>query len=324
MKRKLLTGMVAGAALVLTATACGSSEDVPTANDTSLTEITVGVIPITSNAPIHLGNEKGFFEEEGLRLSIQRTVGGAAAVPAVSNGSFDFADSNLVSIMVANDKGLDMKVVTTGSASTGNPEEDSTAVIVPEDSPIQRPADLAGKTVSVNTLENIGDTTIRSIVEQDGGDESAIEFMEVPFPDAPAALASNQMDAAWIAEPFLTQALNEGARVVTYNYADFHPNTHIEGYFTTSEMVRDEPEIVEKFQNAMRKSHEYAEANPQEVRAITAEYTTIDPELREQIVLNDFPTSFDRDAVRELGEAAAKYGTISEAPNLEDLLLDGI
>lgn len=234
MKNRTATYIASASALMLGLSACG--DDGSAAGETdgdSLTEITVGVIPIASNAPIYLGDAEGFFEEEGLSLEIRDTVGGAAAIPAVESGDFDFADSNLVSIMVAKDRGLDLTIVATGSASTGDPDEDATAVVVPEDSSIQSPADLAGSTVSVNTLENIGDTTISGVVEADGGDPSRIEYMEVPFPDVPAALSNNQVDAAWVAEPFLTQVLSEGARVITYNYADFHPNTHIEGYFAT-------------------------------------------------------------------------------------------
>ena len=46
------------------------------------------------------------------------------------------------------------------------------------------PGDLSGKTVSVNNLQNIGDTTIRTVVDNDGGDSSKIKFVEVAFPKA--------------------------------------------------------------------------------------------------------------------------------------------
>lgn len=323
MKNRMGTYIASASALMLGLSACGGDGSAAGETDgDSLTEITVGVIPIASNAPIYLGDAEGFFEEEGLSLEIRDTVGGAAAIPAVQSGDFDFADSNLVSIMVAKDRGLDLTIVATGSASTGDSDEDATAVVVPEDSSIQSPADLAGSTVSVNTLENIGDTTISAVVEADGGDPSSIEYMEVPFPDVPAALSNNQVDAAWVAEPFLTQVLSEGARVVTYNYADFHPNTHIEGYFATNQTVEDEPDVVERFQNAMNRSHEYAEENPQAVRDIIGEYTNISAEVREEITLNSYPTTFDTEALQELGEAAVRYGTMSEVPNLDDLLHD--
>lgn len=305
---------------VLFISACGSQAAQPDANGGGSQTVTVGVIPIVSNAPIYLGQEQGFFEEEGLELEIETTVGGAAAVPAVVSGDFDFADSNLVSLFVAADKGLDLKMVAPGAASTGDPENDATAVIVPGDSPITQPADLSGKTVSVNTLGNIGDITISSVVEQEGGDPTSIDYVEIPFPEAEAALDSGQVDAAWVAEPFLTSALEGGARVITYNYADFGEDTPIEAYFTTSNYAEENPDIVEAFARAMKRSHEYANENPDEVRDIVGTYTQISPELREQMTINYYPTEFNGDAMQDLADATEQYGPADNVVDVSQLL----
>jgi NitT/TauT family transport system substrate-binding protein len=320
MKYQLSTGMAAASLLGLSMAGCGTPESAASDGSGKLETVKVGVIPIVSNAAIYLGQAKGFFKDAGIKLDIQPTVGGAAAVPAVVSGSFDFADSNIVSVMLARDKGLDIQFVTTGSSSTGDKADDATAVIVPADSPIRTPADLAGKTVSVNTLANIGDTTIRHVVDQDGGDQSKIKFVEVPFPDAEAAMTSKRVDAAWIAEPFLTDAVRNGARVVTFNYADFDPGLDIEGYFAKGATVRDRPELVQRFRTAMNQSLEYANANPQEVRDVVGTYTKISPELRAKMTLNRFRTEFNRDAARRLGEAAVAYGLLKNVPNLDELM----
>src|SRR5665647_3422163 len=76
----------------------------------------------------------------------------ASPAPGVVAGSYDFAFGNYVSVMVAKDKGLDLKYVANGDSSAGSP--DFGAVVVPADSPIKTPADLAGKTVAVNNLAN--------------------------------------------------------------------------------------------------------------------------------------------------------------------------
>ena len=282
------------------------------------TKITVGVIPIVDTAPIWLGVKQGFFTAEGLDVTVQPTTGGAASVPGVVAGSYDFAFGNYISGMVANDKGLGLKYVTNGNSAAGDP--DFGAVIVPGDSPIKRPADLSGKTISVNNLQNIGDTTIRTVVDNDGGDSSKIKFVEVAFPDAEAAVANKQVDAAWILAPFLNSAVANGARVITYNFSAFNPKLDIAGYFTKATTFKEKPELVKSFQKAMNKSLEYASTHPDEVKQIVTTYTKMTAAQLDSMVLPKFNVEFNRSALTELGAAAAKYGTISKAPNLDELL----
>lgn len=324
MKRTAPVLLAAAAALALSACGGGSlsgDESTSGAQDTSgLTTLSVGIMPIVDTAPIWLGKEQGFFEEEGLDLDIQTTTGGAAAVPGVVSGDFQFAFGNVVSVMVANDKGLDIELVSNGNSTTGDTSSDFGAVVVPADSDIQSAADLAGKTVSVNNLSNIGDTTIRKLVENAGGDHESIKFVEIPFPDAPAAVESGQVDAAWILDPFLTQTVENGARVIAYNFAETHPNLDISGYFTTSQYIEENPEIVEKFTAAMKKSLDYAQENPDAVRDIVGTYTKMDEEMRAKMILPAFRADFDREGLAVLGEAAASYGTLSKAPDLDAML----
>lgn len=324
MKRTAPVILAATAALALSACGGGSlsgDDSTGAAEATSgLTALSVGVIPIVDTAPIWLGEEQGFFEDEGIDLDIQTTTGGAAAVPGVVSGDFQFAFGNVVSVMVANDKGLDLEFVSNGNSTTGDTSSDFGAVVVPAGSDIQTAADLAGKTVSVNNLANIGDTTIRKVVEDAGGDQESIKFVEIAFPDAPAAIEGGQVDAAWILDPFLTQAVDDGARVIAYNFAETDKNLDISGYFTTSEYAEANPELVAKFTAAMKKSLEYAQENPDAVRDIVGTYTKIDEEMRAKMVLPTFRAEFNREGLTVLGEAAASYGTLSQAPDLDAML----
>lgn len=319
MKKSLMVGLAAASVLALAACSSGTPDNEGDAPSTAEpTAITVGVIPIVDTAPIWLGVEKGFFDEVGLDVTVQPTTGGAASVPGVVAGSYDFAFGNYVSGMVANDQGLALKYVANGNSTAGSP--DFGAVVVNGDSDIESPADLSGKTISVNNLSNIGDTTIRTVVDDDGGDSSTIDFVEVAFPDAEAALANNQVDAAWILAPFLDSAVANGARVVTYNFSDFDPGLDIAGYFTTQKTFDEKPELVEAFQTAMNKSLEYADANHDEVKQIVTTYTKMTMDQLDAMVMPKFNVEFNRDAMAKLGAAAFGYGTLSAEPNLDELL----
>lgn len=294
-----------------------------TAEQEGLTKIRVGAIPIADTAAVFLGADKGFFEDEGLDIEIVQIAGGSVAVPGVMSGDFDFAFSNIISMFVARDQGLPIKYVTNGTTNTGVEGEDIAAIVVAEDSPLQSPSDLNGLTVSSNLLSNIGDTTIRHAVDADGGDGASLEFVEIAVPDVMASLERGQVDAGLIVEPFLTKALNEGGRAIGWNYVSVSESMDVSGYFTLEKTIEEDAELVEKFTRAMATSLEFADENPDEVRRIIQTYTAIDADTAESMILPRFKVEFNRESAETLGKAAAKYGTISEEPDLDAVLPDG-
>src|ERR1043165_9702837 len=100
--RRTLTA--AAAMLLLAATAaCGSDSgsDGSTSGSTDgagTTKLKIGSIPIVDVAPLYLGQKKGFYKEEGLSLSMTMAQGGAAIVPGVVSGHFQFGFSNSTSL----------------------------------------------------------------------------------------------------------------------------------------------------------------------------------------------------------------------------------
>ncbi|TFD75464.1 transporter substrate-binding domain-containing protein [Cryobacterium sp. Sr8] len=318
MKKSLMIGLAAASVIALSA--CSAGSDTAPAGSDALVPVTVGVIPIADTAPLYLGLDQGFFEDEGLDLTVETATGGAAIVPAVVSGDYQFGFSNLGSLMVANDKGLPLKLVNAAVASTGDVTSDMGALIVKGDSPIKTLADLNGKTVSTNSLNNLLDTVARSTIDSAGGDSSTISFVEIPFPDASAAVENGQVDAAFVVEPFVTAAVDNGNRVLSYDFAEFADKLDIAAYFSSAATVANDPELVTKFQAAMTKSLQYAQANPDAVRAIIATYTKTPAEVLAKIVLPTYPTEFNVPAVTALGEAALKYGVIEKAPDMSTFL----
>lgn len=315
-------GAALAAMTVVTVTACGGGggEDGGGTGDGELTTVDVGVIASTDVAPLYLGVEQGFFEEEGLDLNITQAQGGAAIVPSVVSGEMEFGFSNVTSLIIARAQGLPLQIIANANNSTGVQGEDFADVLVREDSDIQDAADLEGATIGVNTLNNISDTTIRAAIEAQGGNADNVEFVEVPLPDMPAALERGEVDAIGAIEPFRTIAMQDGARSAVSNYAFPIDNLTVAVYFTTEEVMAEQPEVVESFQTAIERSLEYAQENPDEVRAILPTYTQMDEELIDQLVLPAYPTEVNRESVQELADLAVEHGLIEEQPDLDQLL----
>jgi NitT/TauT family transport system substrate-binding protein len=310
---------------LLLAVACGSDDD--GGGDTAagnggdeLTAVTVGVIPIVDVAPIYLGVEQGFFEEQGLDVTLESGQGGAAIVPGVVSGEYEFGFSNVTSLMLAADQGLPLQIIANGNNSTGEDGADFGAVVTSPDSGITDAAGLAGQRVAVNTLNNIGTTTIRESVRQAGGDPDAVEFVELAFPDMPAALDQGNVDAIWVVEPFLTVATQGGATVVASNFVDTADDLTVAGYFTSRQYAQENADVVESFVAAMEQSLEYAQENPDAVREILGEYTQIDPAIAEAMTMPAWPAEINRESVQTLSDLAVEDGLLDEEPDLDALL----
>ncbi len=323
--RKLLAAAATAALLGLTACGSGSlTSDEGSASASGgaegLIPIEVGVIPIVDVAPIYLGVQEGLFEEEGLDVTLTLAQGGAAIVPAVTAGQMDFGFSNITSMIVGRSKGLPVKMVAPGGSSTGDTDADFASVMTLPDSGIETVTDLAGKKVGVNTLNNISDSTISEAVKQAGGDYESIEFVEIPFPELSGQLAAGTVDAIAAVEPFVTIAGADGAVPVFSNYAEPVDDLTVAVYFTSDKYVQENPEIVEKFARAMNASQEFAEQNPDKVRAVLPTYTSLEPAVIEQLTLPRYSTEVNRASVEEVARISQDRGLVEEQPNMDELL----
>ncbi|MFT4263549.1 MAG: ABC transporter substrate-binding protein [Nocardioides sp.] len=306
-RRRAVLGLAL--ALPLAFAGCGGSDGGDSADGT--TSISVGVIPIIDVAPIYLGVKQGFFSDEGLDLKLTTAQGGAAIVPGVTSGQFQFGFSNAVSLMLAQSKGIDLDIVAAGVASTGKDGEDFGGIVVPADSAIASAKDLAGKKVAVNTLSNINTVTTNAAVTADGGDPSSIDYVELGFPDALAAVKSGDVDAAQLVEPFLTAALNAGDKLVSSNYVATAPDLQFADYFTSADYAKDHADVVTRFTTAMNKSLDYAQQNPDAVRAILSTYTDLDEATQAAVILPTWSSEISTDSLTTLAGLMQKDGLTS-------------
>jgi NitT/TauT family transport system substrate-binding protein len=283
-------------------------------------QVTIGLIPIVDVAPIYLGQEQGFFGDRDIELTVELAQGGAAIVPAVMSGQSQFGFSNVVSMMVARSEGLPVALVGPGVRSTGEQGADFQGVAVPGDSPIRTAADLEGATVGVNTLNNICGVSINESVRKAGGDPAQLAYVEIAPPDMPAALDNGQIDATCMSEPFLSGYLAAGGRTVASNYADVAPDADIAVYFTSEELLQSDPDLVERFTEALAESHAYAQEHPDETRAVVTTYTSLTEEQVAGVTLPRFPTEFNRESLERIAELADQDVLLREEVDLDELL----
>ncbi len=280
----------------------------------------MGVIPIADVAPLYLGMKKGFFEDEQLTIEPQLAEGGAAITPAVLSGDFQIGFSNTISLLIAASQDLPVQIITQGVLAGKSEKEAWADLLVLKDGPIKEPADLEGKTIAVNTLENICEVTIKASLEKEGVAVDTLKFAEVPFPDMNAALEAGRVDAACVVEPFVSQGKAGAARGIAPFYVRTAPDLTVATYFTSTQYAEENADVVARFVRAMNKSLTYASENSDEVRQVLLDYTEIPPEAVEQIKLPVWREDLNEPTIELLAELSEKYGLIEEQPDLDELI----
>ena len=305
----------------LLATACGSDNNqAATSTPGQPDKVTVGVIPILDVAPIYLGQERGFFKDHNIDLELKQADGGAAIVPAVVTGDYQFGFSNTVSLLLAQSETLPIKAVANGVNSTGEDGKDFAGLFVRADSPIRTPKDLEGKKVAANTLQNVVDTSVRASVREAGGNPEKVNFTVLPFPDQVPALQNGQVDAIFVVEPFQQAAIAQGARKIASSYVDVAKDLCVALYFTSEELLAQNPDLVKRFTEAMQESLSYANGHPDEAREIIGTYTKIAPEIIAKATLPKWPPDINKKSIETIAELAKEDETLTNPVDVDKLL----
>jgi ABC-type nitrate/sulfonate/bicarbonate transport system substrate-binding protein len=142
-----------------------------------------------------------------------------------------------------------------------------------EDSPIRSVADIAGKTIAVNTLGAHLDYTVREALHAEGLPQDAANLVAVPGPQLEQVLRSGQVDIAAFG---YWQTTFEGAARQTGGLRAVFDDTDvlgdIAGGFTVlrRDWVEEHPEQARAFVEASARALDYARENPEQTRGILA------------------------------------------------------
>jgi NitT/TauT family transport system substrate-binding protein len=91
-------------------------------------------------------------------------------------------------------------------------------------------------------------------------------------------------------------------------------------YFTSTQLTRQNPDLVKRFTEAMKESLAYADSHPDEARTALGGYTKISPDVRAALVLPKWPAEINRQSVQALADAATTDGLLAKKPDLAALL----
>jgi NitT/TauT family transport system substrate-binding protein len=274
--------------------------------------VTVDTLPIANGLPLDLGIAKGFFDQQGITIKKVTFQSGNDIVLALANNNGDVGYLGYVPMMIARTSGIPFTLVAASEVEGTSADDNWQNILVKGSSSIRTPADLAGKTVALNALKGVGEVVVKAALKKLGVDPNSVKLVALPFPSMRAALNNGQVDAIWVPEPFLSQGLGDGDRIVLAPgpvLGNFFPNG---GYGALQSWVQKNPTLATKFRTAINQSLTYAQTHPDEIRALL-------PAATRNVRLPVWTTTIDRKQLLALAKDAKEFGVITSLPNFTQL-----
>ncbi|MGQ3072964.1 MAG: ABC transporter substrate-binding protein [Ferrovibrionaceae bacterium] len=174
------------AAAVLAAVPAGAAEKIVARMD---------FVAWGTHAAMHLANEKGWFRDAGLEVTVQDGTGSGNTIQLVGSGQVDVGQVQLGVMAPARD--ADLKV----RSFAGFFRKSDLAVLVDRDSPVKTVADLKGKTL-VNFNNSPWAPYINAFLKTGGLDRSSVNVVNVAAPALMTSYTARQSDGVFTTAPF--------------------------------------------------------------------------------------------------------------------------
>ncbi len=282
-----------------------------------LTHVNVGVLPITDDAPVYVALQHGLFDAHGLDVTPVTLNSGAEATRDLLSGQLQFAFSNYVSTILAASQGAQLRVVADGSQTLPNTND----LMVARNSPIRSVAQLRGKTIAVNATGNVGTMMTDAALRASGVPVNSVRYKVMPFPDMAAALTAHTVDAAWMAEPFITESGEQaGAEELADTASGPMANFPISGYATLRSYARANATVVAEFTAALVQAQAMSANRSVVEQAIATYINGMTPALVAAVQLDQYPAALNRARLQRVADTMLSAGLLTRDFNAGQLL----
>lgn len=285
------TWLGAAAAVIAVAGAASAAE-----LEKSDVSLGVGGKALLYYLPLTIAERKGFFEEEGLNVTINDFKGGSQSLQALVGGSVDVVTGAYEHTIRMQTKGQDIRAVLELGRFPG------IVLAVKKDlaDRVKKPGDLKGMNIGVTAPGSSTNMFATYLLAKDGVQADEVSFIGVGgAATGVAAMKRGEIDAISNLEPVISTLERDGlidiladTRTEEGTRAIFGGTNPAAVLYTRQDFIDDNPNTVQALVTALHKSLQWlATATPEDVvAAVPEEYYLGDRAIYLQAVKASLPT----------------------------------
>lgn len=225
-----------------------------------LTAVRVGVLGISTDAPIWIADEKGYFREQGIKLEMVKFASSEVMMPLLAGTDLDIGTGAPgASLYNAVIRGIDVRAV--ADAATDPPGYGWAKLLVRSDlvksGKFKTIRDLKGMTIAGAARASSSSPQVARLLAQGGLEFGDVKRTVLPYPQHVIALQNGAIDASLTIEPFATLAVESGAAVAIIGNDAFYPNQEVSCVLCSAGLIKNRRDVIVRYLRGFLKGVRY-------------------------------------------------------------------
>jgi NitT/TauT family transport system substrate-binding protein len=220
-----------------------------------LAEVRVGTNNVVSDAPFFIAEKKGYFKEQGIKVTLVSFDAGPKMIAPLGTGQLDVAAGAMsAGLFNAAARGIVIKAVADKGSTP--PGYDYMPILVRkalvDSGKVKSFKDLKGMKVGEAAKGGSPGSKLDAAMKSVGLSYKDTQHEYISYPQHVAALMNGAIDASVTTEPSATQAVERGV-AVRFDNPPPYPNQQIAVLLYGGDFIKKTPEVAKKFMVAYLK-----------------------------------------------------------------------
>ena len=329
MKNKKWIALAAAVVLAVTALPMGVFAAKKDSTEEKLTKVTLNEVAHSIfYAPQYVAIEEGYFAEKGLDLTLVTGFGADKTMTAVISGEADIGFMGAEASVYAYQEGATDPVVNFAQLT----QRAGNFLVAREEMPDFKWEDLKGEKVLGGRKGGMPEMVFEYILKKNGIDPQKDLTIDqsIDFGSTAAAFTSDDSAAYTVEfEPSATILEKEGAGYVVAALGEASGYVPYTSYSTKASYMKENPEIIQKFTDALQKGMDYVQNHtPEEIAEVIApQFKETDLETITAIVKRYYDQDtwkenliFEKDSFELLQDILEDAGELTDRTAYENLV----
>lgn len=262
-------------------------------------EVKVGTNNVISDAAFFIANKKGYFKEQGIKVTLVPFDAGPKMIAPLGTGQLDAAAGAMsAGLYNAAARGINIKVV--ADKGSVEPGYDYMPILVRkalvDSGKVKTFADLKGLKVAEAAKGGSPGSKLNEAMKSAGLSYKDTQHEYMGYPQHVTALANAAVDASVTTEPSATQAVERGV-AVKMPTDKVYGDQQVAVLLYSGEFIKSRPEVAKKFMvaylkgarfynDALKDGHFAGPTAAELIGILTTETSVKDPELIKKMTPN--------------------------------------